>query len=116
MQRVRAATWILSIGLAAVFAWFGIDKFLNPIAWLGWIPTWMDGLFGMPTTTWLMVIGASEILFAILLLIPVRNVRRAGAILMAIQLLSIMPIVGINEVGLRDFAMMMSAIALTIML
>lgn len=116
MQRISFATWILTIGLVAVFAWFGVDKFLHPVAWLGWIPTWMDGLLGMPKTTWLMIIGASEILFAILLLIPVRNVRRAGATLMAMQLLAILPIAGLNEVSLRDFAMMMSAIALAILL
>lgn len=116
MQRVRLATWILTIGLAVVFAWFGIDKFLTPAAWLGWIPGWMDGLFWTSRETWLSIIGASEIFFAILLLIPVRNVRRAGAVLIAIQLLGILPIAGFNDIGLRDFAMMMSAVALAVLL
>lgn len=116
MQRIRLGTWILAIGLATVFAWFGIDKFLNPVVWLGWIPAWMDGLFAIPATTWLMIIGASEILFAIMLLIPVRNVRRAGAVLMAVQLLGILSIAGLNDVGLRDFTMMISAVALAILL
>jgi uncharacterized membrane protein len=116
MQRLRLGTWILAIGLAIVFAWFGVDKFLNPVVWLGWIPAWMDGLLGMPATTWLMIIGAGEILFAAMLLVPVRNVRRAGALLMAVQLLGILPIAGFNDVGLRDFAMMMSAIALAVLL
>ena len=116
MQRIRLATWILSVGLAVVFAWFGIDKFLTPAAWLGWIPTWMDGLLGMPVDVWLKIIGVSEILFAVMLLVPVRNVRRAGAVLIAVQLLGILPIAGFNDVGLRDFAMMMSAIALAVLL
>lgn len=116
MQRIRAAIWILSLGLAVVFGWFGIDKFLTPAAWLGWIPSWMDGLLGMPAATWLRIIAASEILFAIMLLVPVRNVRRAGAVLIAVQLLGILPIAGFNDVGLRDFAMMMSAVALAILL
>lgn len=116
MQRIRLATWILSAGLFVVFGWFGIDKFLMPNDWIGWIPAWMDGLLGMPNTTWLMIIGAAEILFAIALLIPIRNVRRAGAILIAIQILGILPIVGFNDIGMRDFAMMMSAIALAVLL
>lgn len=116
MQRLRLATWILSTGLFAVFAWFGIDKFLTPAAWLGWMPAWMDGLFGIPVDAWLKVVGVLEILFAVMLLVPVRNVRRAGAILIALQLLSILPIAGFNDVGLRDFAMMMSAIALAVLL
>lgn len=116
MQRLRLATWILSTGLFAVFAWFGIDKFLTPAAWLGWMPAWMNGLFGLPVDTWLMIVGVLEILFAVMLLVPVRNVRRAGAVLIALQLLSILPIAGFNDVGLRDFAMMMSAIALAVLL
>lgn len=116
MQRIRLATWILSVGLAAVFGWFGIDKFLTPAVWIGWIPAWMDGLFGMPVDVWLKIIGVGEIVVAILLLVPVRNVRRAGAILVALQLLAILPIAGFNDIGLRDFAMMLSAIALAILL
>ncbi len=116
MQRIRLASWIIALGLAAVFLWFGIDKFMTPAAWLGWMPAWMNGLFGMPIESWLKIVGASEILFGIMILIPVRNVRRAGAVLIALQLLAILPIAGFNDIGLRDFAMMMSAIGLAVML
>lgn len=116
MQRIRLATWILTLGLFAVFGWFGIDKFLTPAAWLGWMPAWMDGLAGLPIGTWLQIVGALEILFAVMLVIPMRSVRRAGAIFMALQLLAILPIAGFNDVGLRDFALMMSAMALAIVL
>lgn len=116
MQRINLATWILSVGLAAVFGYFGFDKFAEPAAWLGWMPAWMDGLFGMPVDTWLKIVGAAEVAFAVLLLVPVRNVRRVGAVMIALQLLAIMPIVGFNDVGLRDFAMMMAAIALAVLL
>ncbi len=116
MQRNTLANWIITLGLAVVFIWFGIDKFLTPDNWIGWIPAWMDGLLGMPKTTWLSFIGASEILFAILVIIPVTPIRRAGAILIALQLLAILPIAGFNDIGLRDFAMMMSAIALAVMI
>ena len=118
MQRIRLATWILSAALAIVFGWFGIEKILVPAAWTGFVPAWMDGLLGMPVDVWLKIIGAGEILFAVLLLIPIRNVRRTGAILIAIQLLSILPIAFATDFNLtlRDFAMMMSAIALAVLL
>lgn len=116
MQRIRLATWILSIGLAAVFGYFGFDKFAEPLLWLGWMPLWMDGFLGLSVDFWLMIVGASEVIFAVLVLIPVRNVRRAGAILIALQLLAILPIAGFNEIGLRDFAMFMSAVALAVLL
>lgn len=116
MHRNRIASWLITIGLAAVFAWFGIDKFANPAVWIGWLPRWMDSLLGVSAGTWLQVIGASELLFAIMIVSPIRNLRRAGALLMASQIACILPIAGLNDVGLRDFAMMMSAIALAIML
>jgi uncharacterized membrane protein YphA (DoxX/SURF4 family) len=115
-QRTHIAGWILSIGLAVVFGYFGFDKFAEPLLWIGWMPTWMDGLFGMPVDAWLKVVGASEVVFAVLVLIPVANVRRVGALLIALQLLAILPIAGLNDIGLRDFAMMMAAIALAVVL
>lgn len=116
MQRNRVAILLLTAALVLVFGWFGIEKFTTPINWIGWIPLWMEGLLGMPRETWLMIIGATEILFAILLLVPIRNVKRAGAIFIALQLLSILPIVGFNEIGVRDFAILLSAVALAILL
>lgn len=107
---------MLSIGLAAVFGYFGFDKFAEPLLWIGWMPPFMDGLFGLSLDLWLNVVGVLEVVAAVLVLIPVRNVRRVGAALMALQLLAILPIAGINDIGLRDFAMMMSAIALAVML
>lgn len=116
MQRNTLASWILSIGLATVFGYFGFDKFAEPLLWLGWMPLWMDGLLGMPIDLWLNVVGAIEVIVAILVLIPVRNVRRVGALLMALQLLAILPIAGFNDIGLRDFAMFMAAVALAVLL
>ncbi len=116
MQRNTLATWILSIGLSAVFGYFGFDKFAEPLLWIGWMPPWMDGLFGLPVDMWLNVVGAIEVAVAIFILIPVRNVRRVGATLMVLQLLAILPIAGFNDIGLRDFALFMSALGLAVLL
>ena len=116
MQRPTLATWILSVGLAVVFGYFGFDKFAEPLLWIGWMPPFMNGLFGLPVEIWLNVVGAFEVIVAVLLLIPVRNVRRTGAVLVALQLLAILPIAGFNDIGLRDFAMFMSAVALAVLL
>ena len=118
MQRPSLAAWILSASLAIVFGWFGIEKFVAPDNWISWMPAWMDGLLGQPLGVWLVVVGAAEILFAVMLLVPVRGVRRAGAVLVALQLLAILPIAYATEptLMLRDFAMMASAVALAMML
>ncbi len=116
MQRSALSAWLLSVGLATVFGYFGFDKFTEPLLWIGWMPPFMDGLFGMSLDLWLNVVGVFEVVAAVLVLIPVGNVRRVGATLMAVQLLAILPIAGLNDVGLRDFGLMMSALALAVML
>ncbi len=39
--KVRVGQLALRLGLALVFVWFGIDKFFRPLAWVGWIPSFM---------------------------------------------------------------------------
>jgi len=116
MQRPSLAKNILIAGQVFVFAYFGIDKFVHPELWLGWIPMWMDNLLGMPRETWLSIIGVSETLMAILLLIPVRSVRLTGAILIALHLAGIITQVGWNDVGVRDIGLLIADLALIFLL
>jgi len=116
MQRPKLPSLVLTIGLVAVFGLFGIDKFLEPVLWISWIPSWMDGLFGLSASTWLQVIGGFEILCAILLLIPVTAVRKTVTILIALQILSILPIAGFNNIGIRDFCILCADVALFLLL
>ena len=60
MQSVSIARNILLLGLVFVFLAFGIDKFVQPILWIGWIPGWMNGLLGMNADLWLKIIGRSR--------------------------------------------------------
>lgn len=116
MERNEHAKILLTLGLAAVFGYFGTDKFIHPLLWIGWIPAWMDGMMSVPKETWLSVIGALEILTAALILIPVRNVQKIGVSLAILQLLGIVSHVGWNDVGVRDGMILISAIALLMML
>lgn len=116
MQRTNVAKWLLILALSFVFASFGIDKFLHPIIWMGWLPTWMNGLAGLPVESWLKLIGASEILLAFMVLIPLRSIQRIGVMLMILQLLGILTQVGWNDVAVRDIGIMISAIALLALL
>ncbi len=116
MQRQTFAIWSLKIGLIFIFGYFGIDKFLHPLLWIGWIPPWMDGLLGMTKDVWLQIIGGMEMLFALLLLIPIRPIQKTGAALMALNLIGILTQVGWNDMGARDFGLMMMSIALFLLL
>jgi uncharacterized membrane protein len=116
MQRTNIAKWLLILGLVFVFGDFGIDKFMHPNVWMGWLPDGMDGLGGLPKDAWLKLIGAAEILFAFLLLIPVKRVQQTGAILVILHLLAVLTQVGWNDTAVRDIGIMVSAIALLALL
>lgn len=106
------ARGLLTTALLLVFLYFGIDKFVHPTIWLGFMPLWMDGLLGLTANVWLGVIGALEILFALFLIFPIRKVRQIGCILIALHLVGIVTIVGWNDIGVRDTGLLLAALAL----
>jgi len=111
MSRI-SPRWILIIGLAYVFAFFGVAKFLEPIMWIGWMPSWLEGILGLSREMWLQVVGATEILLALLLLVPKHSFQRIIAVLMALHLLTILSQAGVfNDVGVRDTGLLFMAVS-----
>ena len=97
---------ILTLGLAFVFIAFGIDKFINPEAWQGYVPLWL----AVPVIPFLYVIGAIEILLGILLF--VQKTARIAAIGCAALLIGIILTLGWNEIMIRDVGLFAMAIVL----
>ena len=116
MDRKRLPEFVLVAGLVLVFGWFGIDKFLNPLLWIGFMPSSMDGLFGIPITTWLIIVGIGEIVLAVLVILPNHKVRKVGAALMALHLIAIIFQVGWNDIGVRDIGLLASSVALLLLI
>lgn len=111
MNSTQLARTVLVLGLAFVFGYFGIDKFLNPLNWVGFMPVWMNGLAGQKVAVWLSITGAAEIVIAILLLIPVPIVRKTGAVLAVLHLIGVLSQVGWNDVAVRDIGLLLMAVA-----
>lgn len=116
MQRNSIAIGLLIAAQVLVFGYFGIDKFIAPETWAGYLPTWIDGFFGQSQWTWMSVIGAIEIALAVMVLIPVRSVRRLGVALICLHLVAILWQVGINDIGARDLGLLLGAAALLALL
>ena len=110
------ARWILIASLVFVFLYFGIDKFVHPILWVGFLPLWMNGMMGIENDAWIIIIGVLEVVLALLLIIPVSIIRKIGTILIALHLLGIIWQVGWNDVAVRDIGLMLSAVALFFLL
>lgn len=112
MSSVTAARWILIAGIAFVFLYFGIEKFVHPDLWIGWMPGWIDGLAGQTDDTWMQIIAVTEIVIAIAVVVPIRVVQKAGALFGTIHLAGILTQVGWNDVAVRDVGLISMTMAL----
>ncbi len=98
---------VLCVGIAAVFFWFGIDKFFHPAYWLdAWVPAWAvsgAATFGVTGTQFIYVNGILEVLIGLSLIsgVFVRLFSALGVIL----LIAVLFVIGLNEIAVRDFGL-----------
>lgn len=120
MEQAPSARIILSGGLAIMLIGMGIDKYVHPELWLGWLPLQMEGLLSMDRLMWLKLIAGIEVLLGIGILLPMRLARQAASAILVLHLLSICAIVfwmtGWNDILLRDIGLLAAAIALSSLL
>lgn len=106
-------TFIARLGISAVFLWFGIDKFLHTLNWIGWVPNWMQTLIPISMTTFMYTQGAIEALVGVLLLFGYQV--RFAALLAVITLLGVelaMLGTGQTDVMLRDAGLLAASLSL----
>ena len=106
-------TLFARIGIAAIFLWFGIDKFVHTANWIGWVPNWMITLIPISIEKFMYVQGAVEILAGILLGIGYKV--RLASCLAVITLLGVelaMLGTGQTETMLRDAGLLAASLSL----
>jgi len=108
----RYAPVVLRFGLVAVFLWFSSAQLLEPVAWVGMIPAWATGFMGIPVEIFVILNGLAELLLALMLAFGVY--ARVVAALLALHLLTIVLAVGWNDVGARDFGLMLAALSVAL--
>ncbi|MBI4143212.1 DoxX family membrane protein [Candidatus Uhrbacteria bacterium] len=104
------ASLILRIGLGVEFLMFGYGKLVDVGGWIAFIPPWMSPLLPASVGTFLTVIGVAELLLGVLLLIGLWT--RVIAVLAALHLVGVLVAVGYNDLAIRDFVALASALAL----
>ena len=95
---------ILRLGLAAVFLWFGIDKFFHPTYWINaWVPGGVLSFFdkfGVNDLQFIYLNGIFEVLVGLSLVTGI--FIRFFSFLAILFLISIFAFIGFNEVVIRD--------------
>ena len=106
-------TLFMRFGLALIFLWFGIDKFIHVQNWIGWVPEWMASFIPVSLFTFMYFQGAIEMLVGALLLVGYKT-RFAALLAMLILLGVVLSTIGTGqaEVMLRDIGLLGASISL----
>lgn len=111
MSPITTARWTLVLGTSFIFLYFGIDKFLHPDLWIGWMPNWMDGLFGWKLKMWMDITAVTEIAIGTVILYPKRIVQRIASLFASLHLVAILTQIGWNETAVRDAGLLCMTMA-----
>ena len=109
---LKKPLFVIRIGLALVFLFFGIDKFINPFIWIGWVPKWLLALLPISQYAFIYTQGAFQVILGIILLLGFFT--RIAAIVAAIFMAAVVFTVGFNDLGIRDTAIFSMALALAL--
>ena len=112
MLKSISPLFVVRLGIAVVFLWFGVDKFFRPLVWFGFVPEFAVGLNPLSPNAFMYVQGVVETALGFLLLIGffTRIASAAAAFIMFFVVLSL----GFNDLGIRDFAVFCIAVALSL--
>lgn len=103
---VRTSFFVINFSLAAVFLWFGIDKFVHPFYWINaWVPQWFLLVLQRLTLEpikFMYLNGAFEVLVGVALISGV--LRKFFCLLGMIFVAMVMFSLGVNEILMRDIA------------
>jgi len=107
-QSLRYSNLFLRLGLAAVFIWFGVDKFLHPEYWLSaWIPQSVLLVASRVGISGMDVVYASGVFELLVGASVLSNIFiKIFSVLALIFLVVVLFTFGINEVIIRDVGLM----------
>ena len=113
---IRFSHLLLKIGLAAVFLWFGLHKFIDPQYWVNaWVPHWLPAIldvFGLTPQNFIYINGIFEVLVGVSLLTGVGV--RVFALLASVFLLGVIfsfGFSGFNEIMVRDIGLLLAMLS-----
>lgn len=100
---------VLRVGLSLVFLWFGFSQLVDATQWVAYVPDYAVSLSPFSAITLVHLNGFFEIVFGSLLLLGLFT--RFTALLLALHMIDITIIVGLDQTGVRDFAISIATIA-----
>lgn len=101
---------ILRVGTAITFLWIGVLIFKQPEAWGGFLQPWAAGLFPVPLEQAMITTAILDIAIGAFLLF--NSFVWLAALIGSIHLLIVLVVSGINDITVRDIAILSATLAL----
>lgn len=101
---------ILRLGLAVVFAWFGLQQLIDPSTWTAFVPAFTTNPW-ISAETLILLNGWMEVMGALLLLTGLW--LRPAALILGLHMLFIAMETG-GAIGMRDFGLTVACLALAL--
>ncbi|MDO8482168.1 MAG: DoxX family protein [bacterium] len=111
-KTVEYAPVVLRFGLVFLFLWFGISQIVNPDSWTSWVPEWGGSIFGLGAVKVVLINGWFETIGGTLLALGLWT--RWVALLLSLHLFFVAYEVGYNDIGVRDFVLAVSTLAVSL--
>lgn len=109
MKYERLISFLLRAGIAIAFLYAAIAAFLDPFAWIGFLPSWLDGM--ATRKLFLLLFSSYEIVLALWLLSG-KQALRAATFSSATLFLIILFNVASLDILFRDVPILFAALAL----
>ncbi len=100
---------LVRFGISFVFLWFGINQFIDPGYFMGYLPAFIPDTY---STSFVLFNGVFEIIFGLLLLVG--YYVRPVSFLLGVHLLGIIFSLGYNDIAIRDVGLMLVTFAITL--
>ncbi len=109
-----AAFVALRVGYVVLPLWMGIDKYVKVLNtdWPGYLAPWIVNLLPFSAQTAMYVVGAVEILAAVLVALKPRYAAYVVAAWLAGIIINLLTFPGFYDVALRDVGLLVGALAL----
>ncbi|MET4002192.1 hypothetical protein ABIB48_000901 [Arthrobacter sp. UYCu511] len=121
LARVKAepaygAFLLLWVGFIAIPLIMGVDKFFNVLThWENYLAPWIENVSPFSAHGTMMAIGVVEIIAAIAMILRPRYAAYIVALWLAGIIVNLLTYSGFYDVALRDFGLMVAAIALALL-
>jgi len=114
IQSLKLAQLMIRLGLALVFFWFGIDKFIHPSYWMNaWLPnaiaSGVEGI-GLTAQNFVYLVAIIEVLVGTSLVSTL--LMRWFAVVGIVLLAMVMPFQGFSPIFIRDLGLISALLAI----